>query len=941
MKNLICYCSWFGLVIFLFAVYGPAPIHAQTGSEIVISGTVADAETGESLAGVSISVKDRVVGAVSRNDGSFRLTVRGNPPVTLIVTYLGYRMQEIEVTQNELSGLDIELMEERVIFGSGMVVSASRVEESSLRSPVSIEKMDALTIRNTASPNFYDAIADLQGVQFTTSGLTFKSVNTRGFATIANTRFVQMIDGMDNAPPGLNFPAGNLIGISELDVESIELVPGAASALYGPNAFNGILIINSKDPFLHQGLSVLVRSGATSQRSIPDPAGENLTYEFGFRYAGQVNDRFAYKVNASVMQGTDWHATDYTDVDNHPLNLDRPRDRTNPSYNGLNVYGDEVATTLNLDQLSGQPAGTFGNIHVSRTGYNEVDLIDYNASSHKFDASLHYRLTDNLEAMYQYRLGTGTGIYQGFSRYSLENITLQYHKIELKGSNFFLRGYGSFENAGDSYDSRFLAWNINRSWKPDQQWFQEYAGTYIGARMQGINQVAAHAAARNAADTGRLEPGTEEFNEVRDEIRSLADLATGAKFIDKSNFLHLEGNYDLRSFVDFVDLQVGGNVRQYNLNSEGTLFNDEAGSIGILEWGAYTQASRGLISDRLRLTGSVRVDQNTNFDPQVSPRASLVYAIDDRGNHNIRTSFQTGFRNPDTQSQYIGLDLGPALLIGGTRDNVENFSRNTFLQNGQPATVTGMDAYNNAYTVSSMQQFAATGDPGALVIAQTDFVAPEQIQSVEVGYKGLWSDRLYVDMTYYYNMYSGFQIGRNVGVIPSGSGSVENITGVMALANGEYKIFQLYTNTDEDVFSQGIGINLNYALPRGYTIGGNYHYADFSLDDESSDFQAGFNTPKYRLGLNFGNRSIIDNLGFQLSYRWSDAYHWQSTFGVGTVESHMSTDLQITYTLPSINSSIKIGGANIFNQSYNTAYGAPQVGGQYYVTFRYDSIFQR
>jgi outer membrane receptor protein involved in Fe transport len=79
-----------------------------------------------------------------------------------------------------------------------------------------------------------------------TSSLSFKSVNTRGFATVANTRFMQLVDGMDNSSPLLNFVLGNLIGVSEIDVQSVELLPGASSALYGANAFNGILFMTSK-----------------------------------------------------------------------------------------------------------------------------------------------------------------------------------------------------------------------------------------------------------------------------------------------------------------------------------------------------------------------------------------------------------------------------------------------------------------------------------------------------------------------------------------------------------------------------------------------------------------------------------------------------------------------------------------------------------------------
>jgi outer membrane receptor protein involved in Fe transport len=129
------------------------------------------------------------------------------------------------------------------------------VEESILKSPVTVEKLDLLAIRQTPAPDFYDALANVKGVQFTSSSLNFPQINTRGFATIANVRFVQMVDGIDTQAPLLNFPTGNIVGIGELDTESMELLPGTASALYGPNAFNGVLLMKSKSPFEYQGLS--------------------------------------------------------------------------------------------------------------------------------------------------------------------------------------------------------------------------------------------------------------------------------------------------------------------------------------------------------------------------------------------------------------------------------------------------------------------------------------------------------------------------------------------------------------------------------------------------------------------------------------------------------------------------------------------------------------
>ena len=132
--------------------------------------------------------------------------------------------------------------------------------------------------------------------------MLLQTVNTRGFSTIYNTGFVQLVDGMDNAAPGLNFSAGNLVGINEIDIQSVELLPGAASALYGANAFKGIFLMNSKSPFDFQGFSAYIKSGVTSS----DNAGDNLYYDAAVRFAHNWNDKFAVKAVVSIVEGDDW-----------------------------------------------------------------------------------------------------------------------------------------------------------------------------------------------------------------------------------------------------------------------------------------------------------------------------------------------------------------------------------------------------------------------------------------------------------------------------------------------------------------------------------------------------------------------------------------------------------------------------------------------------------
>jgi outer membrane receptor protein involved in Fe transport len=293
------------LLFFVVGLILSTPLFAQ--SPFTISGKVADKETGEPLIGVNIQVKDKVIGTITDVEGKYKLTSKTNPPFVLIFSSVGYAAQEVKVSNGQTQ-FDIAL-EEQVLFGDEVVISASRYEENILESPVSVEKMDIVDIQRVAAPDFYSSLHNLKGVDVNNQSLTFKVVNTRGFTNNTNERFNQIIDGVDNAPPGLNFAAGNIFGLPELDVESVELLVGASSALYGPGGMNGTLLMTSKNPFDYQGLSAKMQTGVMHVGADYVDNAQPL-YDFSLRYAKAYNDKVAFKVNGTYLSALDWHAND-------------------------------------------------------------------------------------------------------------------------------------------------------------------------------------------------------------------------------------------------------------------------------------------------------------------------------------------------------------------------------------------------------------------------------------------------------------------------------------------------------------------------------------------------------------------------------------------------------------------------------------------------------
>jgi outer membrane receptor protein involved in Fe transport len=913
----------------LFLLFVSAGAFAQRSS---IKGKVTDAENQKPLAGASVAVKGKVAGTITNADGNFELNTP--VPVTLVISMVGYERQEI-VVNNETS-LTIALKAGAEDLNQ-VVVSASRIEESILRSPVSIEKMDIRGIQQTPSPNFYDALLNMKSVDMVTSSLTYKQINTRGFNTTGNSRFLQLVDGVDNQSAGLGFTMGNLFGPHDIDVESVELIPGAASALYGPIAFNGMLQIRSKNPFDYQGLSAQTKFGVNHLND-GTGLGAKPVYDLALRYAKAFNNRFAFKVNVAYLKGTDWYANDYTDVDPNTPAANRGPD--NPGKNALNIYGDEVAQTIP------------GIGRVSRTGYEEKDLAQYGVYNLKLNGALHYRITDNLEAIYQANYSEGIAQYTGSSRFVINNFHMMQHRLELKGSNFYVRAYSNQEDSQDSYNSRSLGQLINRMWvkdlngntvapaQADATWFQRYTAAYNGT-INGITGQN-HSAARAFADQGRILPGTAAFQSASEQLIKTQGLS-GAGIFSRCGLKHIEGMYDFSQLLKVVNVQVGANFRRYYLDTQGTLFDDKDKNLTNDEYGAFIQASKSLVNNKLKITLSGRYDKNENFVGRFTPRASAVLSPDD--NNHFRASYQTGFRNPVIGDQYIKLNVGPIIILGGA-----------------PVNSLGMGAYENSFTVASVGAFGgaagaqlAQGVPPQTAIANhkdklvksnVPYIQPEKVQSFEIGYKGVFSQKVLFDINYYYSQYKDFIINTVVirpdspALLPDGSVNPAAAGDILA---GKTQAFQLYTNAADKVSIQGVSAGLSYLFPKSYRLNTNVTWTDFNLMDANPSNIPAFNTPTWKTNVVFSNPKLTDKLGFSVAWHWQSAFDWYGTFTSnfpGGINAYNLLDAQVSYKVPAIKSVIKLGASNLTNQYIVQAYGSPAVGGLYYISLNFDELLR-
>jgi outer membrane receptor protein involved in Fe transport len=862
-------------------------LQAQAFAQTKITGQVRSKDGSASIPGATIAIKN---GASTRTDenGNFSVNVL-SLPATLIISSVGYQTRTVAVHSGESNIIELEIatkMEDPFV----LTTSGTRKRTRLIDMPISIENYSATQIRN-APTDYYSLSGYKKGIDITTSSITFKTISTRGFNGSGSTRVNQLVDGMDNQAPGLNFFVGNFAGLTELDVDNIDILPGASSALYGPGGMNGTILINSKNPFQYQGLDVQLKEGINdidqSQRS-----NTSSFHDFSLRYAKAFKNKFAFKIGVQYIKAVDWLANDSSNYSRSgTIGQVIPGNRSSdPNYDGVNVYGDETSVDIFpfLYGITGNP--NMPHINVSRTGYAEKDMIDPDTKNIKLSGALHYKITDKIEAQLIGYWATGNTVYTGNNRYALKDIKIGQYKLELKHPNWFLRSYTTQENAGEAYSATLVGQYLNEGWKrsydpnnPMGSWYIQYSGAYLQARSQGAPEQTAHNIARAFADQGRPLPGSETFQQIFDQVRK-TPIPNGGLFLEKSQLWMTEGQYNFSKAIKFVDLVVGGNVKKYLLDSKGTLFIDTAGkAIAINEYGAYAQLTKKMLNDVLTLSVSGRMDKNEDFKEHFTPRATALIKL--AKDNNLRVSYQTAYRFPSTQQKYIRLNVGNYMLLGGL-----------------PWVMQYMQADKNpVYEIGSTTPYV-----------YKEF-KPENMKSFEIGYKGLIAEKLLIDAYSYFGNYTDF-LGRNALYQPSSG-----------------RIFSTVVNSTTKVKTHGFGLGLDYQLPQNFSVFLN-GYSDV-LTDIPSGFQSYFNTPKYRINAGFANTGLgkAKAIGFNVLMHWQDAFMWDGELANGPVDAYATVDAQVSYKFAK-NSMIKLGGTNIFNHYYKSGYGNPSVGGLYYIS---------
>jgi len=417
----------------------------NTGS---VTGRVIDIQNGEVLPGATIEIKGSHTLTFTHKDGYFTFRKLSAGRITLLVSCVGYETMEFTATvvNDRVTTVNAAMTVDNKV-GNEVVVAASKRAEKVLNAPASVQVIGRRELEQFAGSNVFEMFSKVQGVEFVRTGVDYIAINARGFYTLGNNKFFQLVDGRNTmSTVSVGLPLYNLASFNKEDVETVEIILGPQSALYGPNVYHGLVYINTKDPRKYQGTTVAVSAGNMAQ------------FNARFRQAAKIDDRWAYKLTGEYATGKDFEFHD-------------------------SVYaGDQTGTPY-----FGPPVAI------------PERNVDFNFRHIRGEAYLYYRFAQKANIIFS---GGGAennflGV-SGSGRNQMRASRTSFLQAKVEHPNYFVTIYNTWGNIGSSYSvSSYTAdfWNrthsslppdsVNGRLSPDEA--EAYALRY-GNRFKEKNQ---------------------------------------------------------------------------------------------------------------------------------------------------------------------------------------------------------------------------------------------------------------------------------------------------------------------------------------------------------------------------------------------------------------------------------------------------------------------
>jgi hypothetical protein len=960
--------------IIIFSIFLNYTLKANSG---FVNGTVISDES-EPMVGANVLIENTSRGVITDSKGQFFIDSLLPGSYTFTVDYIGYKKisktliiisedQDQETSYLEKIGIedntDIEfgLSHSNLIFKiepdpvalrqvdvtaheidknisdilKQAVFGPSKIRESYMTVGASIDAVSIKDIKMSPALNFYEGLDDIKEVETKQLSTVYTSLIVRGVGVTDARDYSQLVDGMQstNLNYGNNF--GNITGLSEIDVANIELIHGAASVMYGPYSTSGLVLIGSKTPWYYQGLSYQLKTGFNHKTDIATSPFLHSAIRFAKAY-----DKFAWKFVYSNKSATEWEEPgDSTFLQSNP--------DSKSVFDLKYVHGDDAPLNeTSIGTLDSLENAIYGPI--ARTGYWDGDITETAVYNTKLNASLNYKITDDIELSYNLKGGWGSFTNVGIGKFWNNHSGGINNGLALNGSNWLLRAYtyregqSPFNNSDEDiqWDIRAIAIEMQNYSKPDNIWLADYKAVFDG-EVAGINS-GNHEFARDFADSeqsidtnntyrARLIPGTDMYNTIYDSLIRRDKQRSPTRLSD-NGFYNVEFVYDLTELVKYGGLQVGGNFRKYEVGFDNGIMSNSPelsevhGPIEPWEYAVFAQGTKWLFNERLKIQGALRFDESEIYGSNFSPSFSTV--IKARENNYFRFSYQKATLNPSLFWSFLNIpQQNLKMALGGARQNLERL---------------GLEELHDKAILMDF----TTGDTTHIKIP---YPTGEKLSAYEVGYKALVNDNLFFDINYYYNHKTNLRDDDNL-VFLEEQILWTPISDSIGYATPLDFPYYVYTHNEENEQTiHGLSLGLSYNFKNGLILSGNYNFiseVDTLIAYQPNRIEGsnvGTSRPKnrYKISLNHP-RAFKNNIGYSISARytekyWYDNYLW---YGVGELGGNLNVDAQLSYILSDYNMLVKVGVNNLLGQYYNTSVVTPKIGSTFYISIDYDGLIK-
>lgn len=915
------------ILLFLIAVFGVF-LSADLFGQSIIKGSVTDVANQEKLIGVDVVVLGVNEKVKTNIDGRFLISLNLDEPKTLVISFKGYQRQSITVIDPK----DVKIELERIYSqGFRSLKGSSYKENELLNADFVVDHINSLELLEMPNGPGLDGLSNYQSIFSVRPGDRMQIMDFRGFSTSEFSRSMHITDGIDMSIPDFGSPIGILTTPSDIDISALEMRSGPASTLHGNGAYSGVMAYITKDPWQQRGLTVSVR-GAT---------GSEIDAQARFAQLLDKKQRFGVKITAQFNRldgqfGTDRALNEYGALDQTyvfdaasvatELGLDANQSSLVDRYYNW-------ATTIEQDaSLIQKP--------IEHGGYSENSIARSETRLLKLNGALHYKVDDKIHLSYNYRMGLGSGFYQADSRFNLHNFLWQQHSLKAKGNNWRIAAHGTFSQSGNSYNLNGTARRLTQIGSTEflKDFLLSYADS-LESLSSGFSQALADSLidqAQNYADqianSSWFVSGTSRFDSIAEIAQnSLAnDDLSGLRTQSSNQGINGQYLFDL----NWLDILIGMNFKREAPVSDRHFYQDSI-DLSFIEVGGLAILSAKFFKDRLALKAGLRVNKNELFNTQLSPNGSITYRI---RNTLIWTGFQTGFRNPNYWDLFRNTSDGTIAHLGNS-SGVEEVFESSEVQNVQ-------QLYEGALNGSDWPDHCPDGDFNCLngwladSLNLNSFAAlqPEKVSSVELGFRSVILKNLFVDVSGYYSWHQGKIYHKRLIDLETSNPTVA--ASLLHPDSSSTMTMSVPINSQNRLVTIGGSANVTYHFSDRIWANANYTYSKLVTTDHESLETAGFNIPDHRVNVGMRLRNIWKGLGFSVNFRFHDSYTWQSRIGTFDVPWTSILDAQISYQIPKLHSTFRIGGSNIINTPYRNVAGGSPLASTFYASILFDLSVQ-